>query len=59
MNVTCNTCKIAMECTAKRQSTGSITTMSDYRCSGCNCEITIGRKGMRQSDDISIDREEG
>ena len=56
MNVTCNNCKVGMESKAKRQSKGAdTTTASDYRCPTCNCSITVFRKGIRQSEDITED----
>ena len=57
MNVTCGKCKTNMECIAKRQPSGSLTTISEYRCLDCHYTVQIGRKGIRQSDDISMDRD--
>jgi hypothetical protein len=49
-----------MVCEAKRQNVGgALMTMSDWKCPSCNMDITIGRKGVRPSEDISRDTQEG
>ena len=50
MIVSCDDCKVQMDCIEKTQDEALAATKSTYVCGGCHHRVVVNRRGVRKED---------